>query len=315
MSDVLFPVGWLDGRPVPVEDIRAWVPSPGVQYGMGLFEGLKAYPRPGGVGVIALREHMERLYRAAEFSPFNFRPSVGLDLAMEAVRECLRLNGVREECYIRPCLYHEGTGHVALRKGTMSPTRFAVYVQRWTEPYLKPDGVRVTISPFIKPSHLHAGLKTSGNYVLLTEAKAEAMARGFDDCLLMDSRGLLAEAASENVIVQVCGTHYETFFVEPDWERGPILPGITARLLREIIAPAKDLRFIRRGVSKLDLARADGVLLCGTAAEVVHVREIDGVVYGAGVPSAEMRLLIEGYRDLVLGRAHQECVELITTPA
>lgn len=325
MSAVLYQWGWSDDRPVPVTELKAWVPSPAVQYGMGLFEGIRAYPRDGGVGVVALREHMERLYEAAEASAFNFRPPIDLEAAISAVTETLRRNAVREGCYIRPCLYHEGSGHVALRKGAESPTRFAIYLQRWDEAYLKPEGVRCVLSGVPKPNFAHARMKTSGNYVLCTEAKSAAVAAGYDNCIMLDCRGFVAEAASENLILQFSRMdiladepgmeerqELRHVFVEPEWTDAPILPGITARILRETVAPALGFEFTRRRVPRTDLNRVQGVLLTGTAAETVHATAIAGTEARLAF-TQELRALVAGYRDLTEGRDHQEWVTHVVT--
>lgn len=326
MEDVLYHWAWLDDRVVQISELCVPIPSPGVQYGMGLFEGLKAYPREGGVGIVGLEAHMRRMFSAAEASPFNFRPRIDLGGAMAAVQEVLKHNIVKEECYIRPCFVHEGSGSVALRKGTESLTHFAIYVQKWSEAYLKDDGVRCTVSGVLKPMFQHAQLKTCGNYVLCTEAKLAAIREGFDNCILRGCDGYVAEGASENLILHTQmpvlvsddpeyeeGGVMEEMFIEPVWEDAPILPGITARILRETIGPDLGIWFGKGKITVDDLKSAKGVLMCGTAAETAFISELDEVTFNEGRPTTQMQQLIDGYRDLVEGRKYQEWVTHVTT--
>lgn len=306
MSEVLYPKAWFDDKVVDVEDLVMPVPSPSAQYGMALFEGIRGYPREGGVAVVACLQHMKRMYESAMASDLNFRSPIPLGDAVRAVFELMKHNEVRGPCYVRPYLFHQGTGHAALRRGVQAGTHLSIHVERW-EGYLPPDGVRCTLSDIPKPMYRHAQYKTSGNYVLCTEAKSEAIHRGFDNCILRDCRGYIAEGASENLFLEMGGC-----LLEPIAADGPILPGITATILRGI-ARSMGVEVSERNLTPQHLRAADGILLCGTAAEATHVKEVDGHVYNGGKPTKIIGEIIRRYRHLVNEAEESSWLTYVTT--
>lgn len=301
MSDILYPYAVLDGEIVLTESLTLPVTSPTAQYGIGLFEGIMAYPAPGGVRVIALREHLERMWSSAEKTPFKLVPPITVEAAIEAMGELCRKNAADGRAYIRPCFYHEGTGDIRLGPALAGKTRFAGYIQRW-DFWLPPGrGMRCTISPFKKAIGSLSRVKVCGNYAGATEAKFEALARGFDEAILFDTEDHVAEGTTENLILEWKGK-----LIEPDYEGAPILPGITSRIVRETIAPSLGERIEPMRVTKEMLFEADGLLLTGTAAEVTHASELDGYLYNGGEATPRLAALTKGYQDIIEGRSFAE---------
>jgi branched-chain amino acid aminotransferase len=293
----LYPYVWLDGIR-RTEDLAVPLSSPSVQYGVGLFEGIMAYPREGGVRIIALKEHLTRLFVSARQAPYRFRDLPKLEQAAEQIVAILRTNKVREQVYIRPTLFHEGTGDVRLGPALDGRTRFGVYLQRWGDSYL-PDGrgLKCCVSPYLKTSSPTARMKTCGNYSAAIEAKVAAREAGYDEALMLyrDAFGerFVAEGTSENIIIELGGR-----LIEPQLEDAPILPGITRQVVARFAAETGlDVRSMR--VTIEDLRKCDGMILTGTAAEVTSVESLEDRVYGA--PTPRLRDLIDGYRRFTAG--------------
>lgn len=297
-----------DNDIVEVEKLTIPVTSPSVQYGIGMFEGIMAYPAPGGVWIIALKEHLHRMWESAKRTPFKLVPPISEEEAFNLIVALCKKNGVDRRAYLRPCFYHQGTGDILPNTAFDGGCHFAVYVQKW-DFYLPPGrGMRCTISPVSKPRSPLASIKMSANYASAIDAKGEAMSRGFDEAILLDANGDVAEGSTENLVIAWKGK-----LIEPEFEGAPILPGITNRILRERIAPSLGLNIERVKVSLSMLREADGILLTGTAAEVTHVTELDGLVYNQGAPTAEMRALIDGYQSVVGGSSHTDLLTVVAT--
>jgi branched-chain amino acid aminotransferase len=304
----LYPYVWLEGIR-RTEDLGIPLSSPSVQYGVGLFEGIMAYPREGGVRVIALKEHLTRLFVSARQAPYRFRDLPKLEQAAEQIVAILRTNKVREQVYIRPTLFHEGTGDVRLGPALEGRTRFGVYLQRWNASYLPGGrGMHCTVSPYEKSWSPTAQMKTCGNYAAAIEAKVEARDRQnalgepFDETLLFyrTPRGrFLAEGSSENVIIEWMGR-----LIEPKLDHAPILPGITRQIAAKLVEEAEPGRTIEQMEITEMIATEDasGMVLTGTAAEIVPVAAVDGFFYSRDrEPTPILAALVDGYRRFTAG--------------
>ena len=265
---------WMDGKLVAWDDAQVHVLSHALHYGFGVFEGIRAYQRADGrSAVFRLREHAQRLVDSARIMTLPL-PYTTEQIA-EAILETCAKNGLRA-CYIRPIAF---SGYGALGVGTLdNPTVTAIAVWPWGA-YLGEEGlaqgVRIKTSTFSRPhvnSQLHKG-KVIGHYVNSILAKREAMAEGYSEALLLDTNGYVSEASGENVFAVIGQTLYTAPF------SGPILGGIT-----------RDTLYL-----------ADEVFMCGTAAEVTPVREIDRRQIGAGARGPITQRLQERYFDVVRG--------------
>lgn len=286
---------WMDGKLVAWDDAQVHVLAHGLHYGLGVFEGIRAYQRADGRSAIfRLREHMQRFVDSARLMTLPLPYT--RDQLTEAVLETCAKNGLRA-CYIRPIAF---SGYGALGVGTLdNPTVVSIAVWPWGA-YLGDEGlakgVRIKTSSFNRPhnnSQLHKG-KVCGHYVNSILAKREAQADGFDEALLLDPQGYVAEASGENVFAVRGGTLYTPVF------GGPQLGGIT-RDTTITLAREAGLAVREESLTRDALYLADEVFMVGTAAEVTPVREIDRRQIGEGSRGPITKLIQDRYFDVVKG--------------
>ncbi len=266
---------WWNGKQVPYGDAKTHVLSHCLHYGTGVFEGIRAYATKKGPAIFRLREHIERLFYSAK--AYKFPMPVTLEQVMEGCRETVRANGL-DACYIRPLAF---LGHGALGVYPKNvPTEVIVAAYPWGA-YLGPDalekGIRTTISSWTRLHHASfpTAAKGSGQYLNSTLAVREAREKGFEEAILLDKHGNVAEGSGENLFMIRNG-----ILSTPGFESS-ILPGITRdsviTIAKEMGIPV-EVRSITRG----ELYGADELFFTGTAAEVSPIREVDNYVIGAG---------------------------------
>jgi len=286
---------WLDGRMLPWDEARVHVLTHTLHYGLGVFEGIRCYRTDDErSAVFRLPEHVRRLFESAHINLMSVPYS--REVVTQAIVDCLRENRLAEG-YIRPLVFI-GDGVMGLNPAD-NPIRVAVIVWPWGK-YLGEEGmergIRARVSSFTR-HHVNAKMqkgKTCGDYVNSILAKREALLDGYDEAILLDPTGLVAEASGENL------------FVVRDGEiRTPplanVLEGITRGSLIEI-ARDKGMSVREVPITRDELYVADEVFLTGTAAEVTPVREIDHRQVGAGRRGAITKALQEAFFDVVAGR-------------
>lgn len=287
---------WADGKLIPWEQANVHVLAHGLHYGFGVFEGIRAYRDDQGRGqVFRLREHLRRLSDSAKICRFEL--PFPQETLFEACRALLRDNGLQEG-YIRPIAFY-GEGKMGLGAFT-NPVRVFVACWEWGA-YLGEEGIkngiRAKISSFcrIHPNANMARAKVCGQYVNSILAKREALDGGYQEAILLDQRGYVAEASGENLFLVKDGR-----LVTPS-RSSPILAGITRD---SIITLARDLGYtVKEGTFTRDeLYIADEVFLTGTAAEITPIREIDDRKIGEGKPGPVTKKLQTSYQDVVHGR-------------
>lgn len=294
MVDALAEI-WMDGAFVPWADARVHVLTHTLHYGLGAFEGIRAYRRADGrSAVFRLREHVERLFDSCKLAlmavPFT-REQVA-----EACVETLRRNGL-DSGYLRPLAF---VGDGAMGIYADNPTRVAVVAWRWGS-YLGQEaldrGIRAKISSFAR-HHVNVSLakaKLVGQYTNSILAKREAKLGGYDEAILLDPQGYVSEGTGENLFVVRKGT-----LITPPLSSS-ILAGITRdtvmTLAREEGIPVAEERLTRD-----QLWLADECFLTGTAAEVTPVRECDHRTIGDGRRGPITTRLQARYFDVVRGR-------------
>lgn len=268
---------WLDGDFIPWEEARVHILTHTLHYGLGVFEGIRAYCcYDGRTAIFRLKEHIRRLYDSAHVMQLAI-PFTQEEVEAASV-ELLRRNQ-QKEAYLRPLVF-VGDGVMGLNPGT-NPIRVALISWVWGA-YLGDEGlrkgIRLKTSAFTR-HHVRIMMtktKTVGNYVNSILAKREAIQAGYDEAILLDTEGYVSEASGENI-----------FMVKEGLLRTPpltsILPGITRDA---VLTLARDLGVsVREGKFSLDdLYLADEAFLTGTAAEVTPVREVDGRIIGPGAP-------------------------------
>jgi len=286
---------WMNGKLVEYENALVHFMSPVMHYGIGVFEGVRCYNTERGPAVFRLREHMERLVDSAHIFGFRDLPYTADDLA-EAVRITVAANGY-PECYIRPLIYLTGGGWNLNLDGGEAGAGIAVW--EWTN-YLGEEslrkGVRANISSFTRhhPNVMMTKAKIVGNYANSALAKTESVRLGFDEAIMLDPQGYVAECTGENLFIVRNGKIYTP-------PTTAILEGITRASL---ITLANDLglEVVEQAISRDQLYIADEVFVSGTAAECIGLSEIDFRVIGSGVTGPITRQIQQIYHETIRGR-------------
>jgi branched-chain amino acid aminotransferase len=286
---------WHNGELVAWEDAKIHVLTHGLHYGTGVFEGERAYETTRGTAIFRHHDHLVRLFRSAElyYMPIPYT----LDEIRTATHELVAANELRE-CYIRPIVYRS-YGQMGLYP---LDCEVSVSIAAWPwGAYLGEDGklqgIRAKVSSWrrISGDSLIPHSKASGQYLNSVLAKIEASKAGYQEAILLDSRGFVCEGTGENIYLVRDGQ----IFTPPQF--ASILDGINRSAILTI---ARDLGYevIERDLARAELTLADEVFLSGTAAELVPVREIDDHQIGEGTPGPVTRELQRVHDDALHGR-------------
>jgi branched-chain amino acid aminotransferase len=285
---------WMDGKFVPWNDAKVHVLAHTLHYGTGVFEGIRCYKTDSGSAVFRLKEHVDRLFGSMHIlqmdCPFT------REQVFDAILETIRVNKI-DACYIRPLAFI-GYGAMGVFPKD-NPVNVIIAVWPWGS-YLGDEGmkngIRVKISSFTRP-HINATMvraKAVANYANSLLAKREALKDGYDEAVLLDTDGYVAEGSGENI-----------FMVRNGKIKTPpltaILEGITRdtiiQLAEEHNIPLAEERFTRD-----ELYIADEVFFSGTAAEITPIREVDNRKIGAGKPGSVTQKIQAAFFDIVHGR-------------
>ena len=286
---------WMDGSLVEYEKATVHFMTPALHYGVGVFEGIRCYATDRGPAVFRLQEHMERLVNSAKVLGFRELPYTADQLA-EATKLTISANGFGG-CYIRPLIYLGGHKlGLILDNGAPKVGIAAIEWDNYLGPEALEKGVRATVSSFTRhhPNVTMTKAKITGNYANSVLAKTESMRLGFDEAILLDAHGYVAECTGENLFLARGGRIYTPPTVD-------ILEGITRDAL---ITLARDLGYevVEQPISRDQLYIADEVFVCGTAAEVIALREIDLRVIGAGRMGPVTRALQQAFHATIRGQ-------------
>lgn len=290
---------WMDGELVEWEKATVHVLNHSLHYGSGLFEGIRAYHTKKGPAVFRLTPHIERLHRSAKIYLIDM--PFGVEALVEAVKDTVRANEL-DSCYIRPLVYH-GYGEMGLNP-LVSPVKVSIIAWSWGA-YLGEEslmqGVRTKISSWRRNDHnaIPPAAKATGQYLNSGLAKVEAVKSGYDEAIMLNERGFVADATGENVFIVRDG-----ILMTPPLASGP-LGGITREAIMII---ARDLGFqvVETDLARTDLYTADEAFMTGTAAEVVPIRSVDDRDLGEAGPTtrkiqevffATVRGEVEKYSD------------------
>jgi len=286
---------WKDGELVEYEKATVHMLTPVMHYGAAVFEGIRAYQTARGPAVFRLREHAERLLESAEIFGFRDLPYTTDDV-VTAVKDTVRANGF-DECYIRPLLYLDG-GAWNLNIDAGKPAMM-IAVWQWSN-YLGEEalakGIRANISSYTRhhPNVSMTKAKIAGNYVNSILAKTESVRLGFEEAIMLDPQGYVGECTGENLFVVRKGKIFTP-------STAPVLEGITRHSVSTI---ANDLGYevMEAAISRDQLYNADEVFVCGTAAEVIGLCEIDFRKIGDGKSGKITRVIQNVYHDAIRGK-------------
>ena len=285
---------WMDGEFVPWDAANVHILTHTLHYGLGAFEGIRAYElTDGSAAVFRLKEHIERLFESCHIVMLEIPFTV--DEIVEACLETIRRNKLGA-CYVRPLVY---MADGAMGLGASNDVRVAIIAFPWGA-YLGDEGIRngirVTVSSFTR---LHVNInmvraKICGQYTNSILAKRLAMKQGMDETLLLDSQGYVSEATGENIFM------VRRNKIKTPPTSTPILEGLTRH---SVITLARDLgyRLVEEKFTRDELYVADEVFLTGTAAEVTPIREIDFRAVGTGKPGPVTKKLQAEYFAVMRG--------------
>jgi len=274
---------WWDGKLTPWRDVRPHVLTHGLHYGSAVFEGERAY----NGNIFKLREHTERLIESGRILGFEIPYSA--DEIDAACNQVLAANGLTE-AYIRPIAYR-GSEMLAV---SAQATKIHLAIASWPWPNLfganRMKGVRLGWAKWKRPPPDTAptASKAAGLYMIGTLSKHQVETEGFDDALMLDWRGQVAEATGANIFFVIDGELHTPI---PDC----FLDGITRRTVMKL-ARNRGIKVVERVIFPAELSRASEVFLAGTAAEVTPVRQIGELEYGSGVVT---ETLLADYEALV----------------
>ena len=296
---------WHDGKLVPWRDATTHVLTHTLHYGMGVFEGVRAYKAAKGTAIFRLKEHTDRLFNSARI----FQMNMPYDKAsvMEAHREVVRANQL-ESCYIRPICFYGSEGMGIAAKGLT--THVAVAAWPWGA-YLGEEGmqkgIRIKTSSFTR-HHVNVNMcraKSVTTYTNSILAHQEVANDGYDEALLLDVDGFVAEGAGENIFIVKQGKLYT-----PDLTS--CLEGITRDSII-ILAKEMGLEVIEKRITRDEIYCADEAFFTGTAAEVTPIRELDRRTIGIGSRGPITTKLQAAFFDCVAGNhpLHQDWVDYV----
>jgi branched-chain amino acid aminotransferase len=286
---------WMDGALVPFAEATIPFMAPAAHYGVAVFEGIRCYDAPKGPAIFRAREHAARLLDSARILGFRDLPWTAEGL-VEAFKETVLANGLRE-CYIRPLVYlAEGAANLSIDGCTPSLGIAAWEWKHFLGAEAKEAGIRANVSSFTRhhPNVMMTKAKISGNYANSILAKTESARLGFDEAIMLDPQGYVAECSGENIFLVRNGA----ISTPP---AAAVLEGITRDSL---LVVARDLGYeiAERPVSRDMLYAAEEVFVCGTAAEVVALREIDFRVIGGGKMGPITRRIQESFHQTARGK-------------
>ena len=285
---------WVDGEQVPWREAKVHLLTHTLHYGMGVFEGVRAYETDQGPAIFRLQDHTARLFRSAHILGMSI--PYDQPLINEAIRTVVRENGLRSG-YIRPMCFYGSEG-MGLRADNLK-VHTMVAAWEWGS-YMGAEnmekGIKVRVSSFTR-HHVNIALcksKTNGNYVNSMLALQEALECGCDEALMLDVDGCVAEGSGENIFIVRDGQ-----VLTPDLTSA--LEGITRDSIVHFIHEL-DLPFREKRITRDEVYVADEAFFTGTAAEVTPIRELDGRMIGAGKRGPITEKLQGMFFDQVHGR-------------
>ena len=286
---------WLDGEMVPWREAKTHVLTHTLHYGLGCFEGVRAYSTEKGAAIFRLEDHTNRLFRSAHI--LNMTMPFSKDELNAAQTAAVRENNL-DEAYLRPMVFLGSEG-MGLRADNL---KVHVMVAAWSWPsYMSPEakelGIKVRTSSYTR-HHVNITMckaKANGNYINSMLALNEAIASGCEEALLLDNEGYVAEGSGENIFIMRDGVLHTP-------ELTSCLEGITRQTIldfaKELNIPVKERRITRD-----EVYIADEAFFTGTAAEVLPIRELDGHLIGAGKRGPLTEKLQGMYFDAVKGKS------------
>lgn len=296
---------WYDGKLVPWREANTHVLTHSLHYGMGVFEGVRAYKTPDGTAIFRLQAHTDRLFDSAHI--MGMKIPFSKDEINEATRAAVRENNL-DSAYIRPLAFYGSEG-MGIRADNLK-VHVVIAAWHWGA-YMGEEaletGIKIRTSSFTR-HHVNISMtraKASGHYINSMLALQEAVSAGADEALLLDPEGYVAEGSGENIFIVKDGVIYTP-------EVTACLNGITRNTVLTL-AREQGVEIVEKRITRDEVYIADEAFFTGTAAEVTPIRELDGRQIGAGRRGPVTEKLQKAYFDLVTGQtqAHAEWRTLV----
>jgi branched-chain amino acid aminotransferase len=292
---------WIDGKLLDWKDANVHILTHTLHYGSGAFEGIRCYNTKKGPAVFRLKEHIERLYKSAD--ALLMKVPYSRKEMEKVIFEVIKSNELKE-CYIRPIIYF-GYGSMGLNT-IPCPVNVSVVCWKWGA-YLGEEGLKKGITTKVSVQKRLVGplnkAKICGNYFVSSLAKREALSAGFDEAIMLDTNGNVAEGSGENIFVVKNKNIYTP-------KEGAILLGITRDSAMTI---ARDLGYdvIEKELKVSDLYSADEIFFTGTAAEVTPVRQVDDEKISEGIGPISSAIQKKFFETIKNAEPHGEWFTLV----
>ncbi|HEX9097501.1 MAG TPA: branched-chain amino acid transaminase [Candidatus Dormibacteraeota bacterium] len=288
---------YLDGEVKRYADAKVGLMTHALQYGTGVFEGIRGYwsPEHEQLFVLKLREHYRRMQNSVKV--LKLKIPMNLDELCETSIELIRRNNFRQDVYIRPFAF-KSSEEIGVRLHNLKDS-FAIYVTPFGNYVEVEGGIRCMVSSWrrIDDNVAPARAKITGIYVNSALAKSEAMENGFDEAIMLTQDGHVCEGSAENIFLIRDGK----VLTPPTYDN--ILEGLTRLAMIELLRKELDMEVVERSIDRSELYIADEILLCGTGAQISPVIEVDRRPVGDGQVGPVVRKLQKLYFDIVRGHS------------
>jgi len=281
---------FLNGKFVKAQESNTDLYSQTLHYGYGVFEGIRAYNTPNGVKIFKAKEHYDRLKKSCELIniPFNF----SIEELIEQTYKLLKINKLKD-AYVRPLIFCSPNMNLT------KPNEVSLMICAWEwGAYLGEKTLNLCISSYCRPHPRSTQIeaKVCGNYVNSILASSEAKFKGFDEALLLDSDGFLAEGPGSNLFFEKNGKLHTP-------KKGNILPGITRATVFELCQKL-NIPLVEDNYKSENLRNADSAFLCGTAAEIIGINSLDNKIFTLNWENSLGKKLQTAYKNLVLEKTN-----------
>ena len=286
---------WMNGKLIPFKDAKVHVLTHALHYSTAIFEGIRCYNTPNGSAIFRLPEHVDRFFNSAKMYGMKMRYSK--KQISNAIIKTVKTSGLKE-CYIRPLAYY-GYGTMGLTP-TLNKVDVSIACWKWKMGESKAgkfSGAKCKISKWIRIDSKSQPMqsKSAANYSNAALARVEALKSGYDEAIMLNNKGNVAEGSAENIFVVKNGV-IKTPPLDAD-----ILNGITRDSVIQLIKK-EHMKLVEKNITVNELLKADEVFMTGTAAEVKSVTKIDKNAIGNGSVGEITKELQKSFMNIVMGK-------------
>ena len=286
---------WMNGKFVPFKDANVHVLTHALHYSTAVFEGIRCYNTPNGSAIFRLTEHVDRLFNSAKLYGMKMRYTK--KQITDAIIRTVKASGLKD-CYIRPIAYY-GYGTMGLTP-TLNKVDVSISCWEWKMGESKAgkfSGAKCKISKWVRIDSRSQPMqaKSAANYSNAALARVEALKSGYDEAIMLNSSGKVAEGSAENIFIIKSG------IIKTPPLNADILNGITRDSVIRLIK-ANGIKLVEKNVTVKELFKADEVFMTGTAAEVKSVSKINKTLIGNGKMGKITKTLQKSFMDVAMGK-------------